>query len=190
MFSHRFRVIVGSIVVASMVLFGFSWFMQKQGPIYQYKSDQHKAQLLKIFDQNYFWLTTEANPFSAHANFERALDTLSSSIAVQDRGNLSVAVYYTKRTAQGFVSYYMLTPTRGKILHLAVDENSRRQGIAAKLLDYAIGELEKCGAKKIELLTRIKNERAQGLYYKYGFVPVNAYDEYVTFERNQKKTIE
>jgi ribosomal protein S18 acetylase RimI-like enzyme len=183
MFSHRFRSIVVGILIVSMFLFGYTWFMQRHGNIVPYKPSRDKAQLLKIFDQNKFWLTAEDNPLAAHSRFECQLDTGSSSSVKKDQKNLTTEVYCDKGVAKGFVSYHLISPLRGRILYVAVDDEHRRQGIAAKLFGHAVEQLEKQGVTNIELLTRVMNEPAQGLYRKYGFEPVKAYGDYVIFER-------
>lgn len=183
MFSKRFRLVVVAIMMASFILFGYSWFMQKQELVVEYSASRHKNDLLKIFDQNIFWLAADPDAVSAHKEFERQLDTASSTDSVAHTGNLTTMVCCDKGVVKGFVSYYKLSPTKAKILYVAVHDDYRRQGLAAKLLQNAVDTLEAQGIKQIELLTRVVNTRAQGLYRKLGFKPVWADETYVIFER-------
>lgn len=183
MFSKRFRVVVVAIMIASFFLFGYSWFMQKQSLVVDYSASRDRTDLLNIFDQNVFWLAADPDSMSAHNEFERQLDTATSSEFCTDKGNLCTLVYRDAGVAKGFVSYYKLSPVRAKILYVAVHNDHRRQGLAAQLLKHAVDKLEKSGIKQMELLTRVVNTRAQGLYHKLGFVPVRADGTYVVFER-------
>jgi len=53
---------------------------------------------------------------------------------------------------------------------MVVQPTSRRAGIGAQLIDFAIGEAKKEGCKRITLLTDIENTKAQLFYQRKGFV--------------------
>ena len=53
---------------------------------------------------------------------------------------------------------------------MVVQPTSRRAGIGAQLIDFAIGEAKKEGCKRITLLTDIDNTKAQLFYQRKGFV--------------------
>lgn len=60
----------------------------------------------------------------------------------------------------------------GEIANLAVTPDARGRGIGASLLDAAIVEARRAGARVIYLEVRDSNLRARGLYESRGFVEV------------------
>ncbi len=62
---------------------------------------------------------------------------------------------------------------RGFIQHIAVLPEYRKQGIAAKLLEYAMDALDKEGMMKVALLAYRKNELGNGFWEKMGFTVRN-----------------
>ena len=57
----------------------------------------------------------------------------------------------------------------GEITNVAVDKNARGQGVATKMLQYAMDETKKIGVEAFTLEVRISNTKAIGLYEKLGF---------------------
>ena len=57
----------------------------------------------------------------------------------------------------------------GEITNVAVDKNARGQGVATKMLHYAMEETKKIGVEAFTLEVRISNTKAIGLYEKLGF---------------------
>lgn len=57
----------------------------------------------------------------------------------------------------------------GEIFILGVDPAARRQGVAAALLEDALGVLRAAGAKAVFLEVRRGNKAAIGLYNRFGF---------------------
>lgn len=148
---------------------GYYWFHVKQEPIYSYDAVKDRSSLIKIFKQNMFWLTNDPSEQSALQSFEQSLDSASPSQSWLDRGSLVTYVYRDREGTKGFISYYPLSSASAKILYIAVDDDYRRRGYAQKLLEYALAELKRKGFKDVELVTRLVNKRAQGLYKKLGF---------------------
>ncbi len=58
---------------------------------------------------------------------------------------------------------------RGYIYHTAVNPQFRKQGIARKLVDNAIQELEQCGINKVALVVFDRNENGNAFWEKLGF---------------------
>ena len=58
---------------------------------------------------------------------------------------------------------------RGYIHHTAVLPNYRHQGIAAKLVDYAMNALDREGINKVALVAFEKNKSGNGFWEKIGF---------------------
>ena len=57
----------------------------------------------------------------------------------------------------------------GEITNVAVDKNARGQGVATKMLQYAMEETKKIGVEAFTLEVRVSNTNAIGLYEKLGF---------------------
>lgn len=192
MFSKRFRFVIGCILAMSLGFFGYRWFAitpQLQESIQKYSPARDQAALLKIFDDNVFWLTNDPDFFSAHNTFAYQLERGMNFDGLYGKHNLTTVVYHEDGKTKGFVSYYLLSPTRGKILYIAVDKDERRKGYAEKLLRYAVEQLEVSGAITIELDTRIVNRDAHALYTKLGFVITwaDGDEDAVRFERVSDK---
>lgn len=58
----------------------------------------------------------------------------------------------------------------GHVKDLAVREDARRQGIARRLLDRALGVMQARGAASVKLEVREGNDAALSLYREFGFV--------------------
>jgi ribosomal protein S18 acetylase RimI-like enzyme len=148
---------------------GYYWLRVSAEPIFTYDATKDREALITIFKQNMFWLTNETNEDAAVASFKHSIDTNSSSSSWMDRGNLLTYVYRDNEATKGFVSYHKVSSSAAKILYIAIDDTYRRRGYAEKLLKFALADLKKQGYRSVELVTRLVNKRAQGLYRKLGF---------------------
>lgn len=152
-----------------MAWVGHYWFFKGVIPIYPYQAELDRTALVDMFKQNHFWLTTEENLESSVKRFEWQLDTLSSGHGLWSHGDLKVYVYRVGGEARAFIAYYPAGYSNADILYLVVNEKHRCQGCASALMNFALEDLKNCGFRKIELLTRLINERARGLYERFGF---------------------
>lgn len=59
---------------------------------------------------------------------------------------------------------------RGFIHHMAVEEDHRRQGIAASLLDHALAALKEEGINKVALLVFKRNEAGNAFWESQNFI--------------------
>ncbi|MDV3103000.1 ribosomal protein S18-alanine N-acetyltransferase [Thermococcus waiotapuensis] len=69
----------------------------------------------------------------------------------------------------GYVMAYLRPDLEGHIMSIAVDPAYRGNGIGSALLTEAIERLIQKGARYIGLEVRVSNERAIGLYERFGF---------------------
>ncbi|OGB86332.1 hypothetical protein A3J41_03135 [candidate division TM6 bacterium RIFCSPHIGHO2_12_FULL_38_8] len=69
----------------------------------------------------------------------------------------------------GFLAYYPKSVHVWKLLFLIVDQDFRKQGIAKKLLSFAVKDMVARGALQVTLFTRNNNFKAQALYKNFGF---------------------
>ena len=179
---YRFAIL---IIALTFILGGaYYWFSRTPAThIHPYDASKDRAALIEIFKQNWFWLTTNSDEADAITSFEHNIDTLSSSNSPFERGNMTILVYRDDEATKGFISYYRSGWSTAKILYIGVDEKYRRCGCAKELINYALEELKKQNYARVELFTRVINERAQNLYKKYGFTSNWTDGEYITYER-------
>ena len=163
------RLLIPFTLVVALVAGAYYWLQMGTEPIYPYDAAQDRESLIKIFKQNQFWLTNDPDEASALESFTYSLDNASSSDSWMDRGNLLTYVYRDNEATKGFVAYHKVSSSTAKILYIAVDDTYRRRGYAEKLLVYALDDLKRKGYEHVELVTRLVNKRAQGLYKKLGF---------------------
>jgi ribosomal protein S18 acetylase RimI-like enzyme len=101
------------------------------------------------------WKHLVASP-SAIVAIAQAADTLHGAIVLLTRTHSSVARIYS----------------------LAVAPRSRGQGIAGRLMAFAIERSQSVGAAALHLETRVDNIRAQTLFERYGFTPFGRHPGY------------
>lgn len=181
------RKVLCSLLVILAVLGGIG-FYQYYGngitidPIEAYQPARDRYDVERLFAQNWFWLINI--PYEdALASFGKDLDKVSSVTEQQKPEAYRWIVYREGGVVKGFCTYYIKSPTVGRILFLAVGEKYRGHGCAQQLMQYAISALERAGAKTIRILVRIENFRAQNLYRKLGFEAVKTADEFIYMER-------
>jgi [ribosomal protein S18]-alanine N-acetyltransferase len=68
----------------------------------------------------------------------------------------------------------------GHILNLAIDSDSRRRGLATRLMQDGLTELKKKGCRFIYLEVRGSNNVAQSFYERFGFKVVGLRKKYYT----------
>lgn len=184
MLSRKENLFIAVIISIAFILSSYYWFFVSQTPIYEYNPEQDRAALCDIFNQNFYWLTTETDEGKALLSFERNLDTRSSSSQWMDQGNLKVKVYRVDGCVAGFVAYHKVSGLLAKILYIAVHDDYRRRGYAEFLLQHAFDDLRSQGFTRVELVTRVVNKHAQGLYKKFGFKSTWDDGELIGFARN------
>lgn len=84
-------------------------------------------------------------------------------------GTLKVKVIRDQSQLVGFTAYYMKARDVGQLLFIVVDDNFRGKRYGQILLEHGINQLKKMGARKVDLVTRTTNIRAQKLYKRVGF---------------------
>jgi ribosomal protein S18 acetylase RimI-like enzyme len=179
---YRFTIIF--LTLSFILGLSYYWLMRSTtGPIVPYDPQKDRAALIEIFKQNMFWLTTNPDEKDALKSFEQNLDTRSSSNLAFDRGNLTIMVYRDAQDTKGFIAYHRHGWSSARILYLGIHEKYRRRGYAETLMRYAIEDIKEQGYSRIEIFTRVINERAQNLYKKFGFTSYWTDGEYITYER-------
>ena len=106
---------------------------------------------------------------SEYEHDKYSLDTIKSSLK-QDTGfNLLV---WLEDEAVAYASFNVVYD-EVELLKIVVSQNHRRQGIARKLMEFAIDNLKSINVKTMYLEVRRNNIPAKSLYEKMGFIKIN-----------------
>lgn len=146
-----------------------------------YTPERDRAFILNIFDKNWDWLISED---SFDFSVEHMLDTRSSSKRPENYGNMTIKVGLEDGKPVGFSSYYLKSADKAQLLFLAMDEQYRGKGYAQKLLQHMLDELALNGITTVELITRVRNVRAQHIYKKIGFKEMWRDEEFIIYRRS------
>lgn len=82
---------------------------------------------------------------------------------------LLIKTVFDNRNLVGFVTYFMATPTVGRIELLAIDPQFRGKGYGKKLTQAIINEFKQKGAHAVELYVYDYNHEAISFYEHLGF---------------------
>jgi len=141
-----------------------------------YQKDFAKIDALFHKGDNWWWLI--CNEHLDVYSVEHMLKYKSSS-QYEKRHDLTMKTLEIDGKLAGFTAYYPKSHYTWQFLFLLVDQDFRRQGIAKKLLTYAVKDMVARGAIKIDLVTRVENVKAQDLYQKFGFRETNRTEQHV-----------
>lgn len=170
-------------IVASVSLLSFVgayyWYTQQVDHIILYNAQRDRAEVLDIFEQNWYWLTSQSRQegYSPEYRFDNLLSSDNPSYAKP----LQVYVYRLDKQVAGFITLYKENFFSGKILHLGVDRSYRKRGIATALVNFALRKIKSMGCTQAVLVTRVNNTRARNLYTKLGFVETGIQGDFVDF---------
>jgi ribosomal protein S18 acetylase RimI-like enzyme len=147
--------------------------------IVSYCPQKHKIFIRQQFKENWYWLIS-----SPDYDINYALDTHSPNhYEPQYKGKMSIVVLEVEGTPVGFGTYYMRNNFQGEILFIEVAKQFRGKRYAAVLVEYAVADLKKMGAKIIKLATRIDNPGARKLYTRLGFPQVSENRGFVHYRK-------
>ena len=116
-------------------------------------------------------LFTQEPEFSPNA--EKQSEALDAILHDRSRGRIFVAREGGKVVGMASLLYTISTAEGGKAAlfeDFIVQPEYRGQGIGTRLLEYVIQQARAEGVLRITLLTDLKNDNAQELYRKLGFV--------------------
>jgi len=137
---------------------------------FEYESDHQAIDDLFRKGDNFYWMYQgPSDQYSV--DFMLRYNTSSQHSKNRD---LTLKVATLQGKIVGFLAYYPHSAHVWQLLFLLVDQDFRRQGIARKLLDFAVHDMVRHGAYRITIGTRDNNFRAQNLYQSYGCKPVNS----------------
>lgn len=158
---------IGAAIMSVLLGAGiFYYFSLVQGPIYDFDPSRDTQEILNIFDRDWYWLVaSERDEYSPEFTLKYRAPNRNPLYL----GRLRIKVLREQSTFVGFAAYYMKTPDHGQLLFLAVNPEFRGRGYGEKLTRFALDELIRMGAKRVELSTRTDNISAQNLYKRIGF---------------------
>lgn len=136
--------------------------------IQDFNEERDTADILKIFDENWYWLV-EGNDYDPVAMLKTKTP---STREPRYKGQLHIKVLRKDDQFIGFTTYYLRAPGQGQVQFLAVNPEFRGKGYGEQLMNYALQGLKKLGAQTISLVTRTINYPAQKVYKKTGFTEV------------------
>ena len=145
-----------------------SYFWHKNNVIeiqdFDFTKDSAKVDALFHKGDNYYWMIGSGSAY----NLDHTLRYKTSS-QYEKRYDMVMKVLKIGDNIAGFLGYFPHSEHVWQLLFLLVDQDYRRQGIAKKLLKFAVDDMVARGAIKICLDTRDNNFKAQDLYKKFGF---------------------
>ncbi len=120
--------------------------------------------------KHFYSLTVLTKQFFPYANF--SFDEIKRRTSTP---NIKYLVAQENNNTVGFIDYEIIpaspeSPSRCKLMGLAVLEEHRGKGVAKKLLERAVENAKTAGCEKIFLLVADDNAAAIKLYTSLGFV--------------------
>lgn len=163
---------------------GWQWYywthtaLQETETILDFNDDRDTKDILALFEKNWHWLVASADYSPAYM-----LKHKSPHENPLYHGKLTLKVLREKGVFIGFTAYYKKRPAEGFILFVAVDEAFRGKRYGEQLVNYAMADLKRQGARTVWLITRLSNVRAQALYKRLGFYELQHDEEFIYFQR-------
>ena len=130
-----------------------------------YEKDHQKVDDLFHKNDNWYWMISTSGTNTYSIDFTLKYATSSQYAKKHD---MIMRVATVEGNIAGFCSYYPKSAKVWQLLFLIVDQDYRRQGIARKLLTYAVDDMVDRGALRIDIATRNNNFKAQQLYKNFG----------------------
>lgn len=148
--------------------------------IKDFNFDRDSANVDELFHKgdNWYWMLHNGilNTYSLDFTLRNKSSSQSEKL-----NNLVMKVLRVDGKLAGFLAYYPHSKHVWQLLFLLVDQDFRRQGIAKKLLKFALGDMAHRGAIKVDLATRNNNFRSQGLYKGFGMKQTGSDEQFVFF---------
>ena len=178
------KYLVATVIVTALFFSGiylnydFSLFKKDNSGIRAvvYEKDFNAINQMFHRDDNWYWMISNYGREHGY-DLEFTIKNKSSS-PYEARNDLIMKVMEIDGKIAGFTAYHPLSTYKWQFLFLLVDQDFRGQGLAKKLLKFAVDDMMNRGAIKIDLATRLENIKAQDLYKKFGFKPVGRTEEH------------
>lgn len=148
--------------------------------IQDFQLDKDSVAIDEMFHQGDNWYWMICNESAATYSIDFMLRN-KSSVQFEKRRDLILKVAKKDNKIIGFLAYFPKSAYVWHLLFLLVDKDFRRQGIAKKLLKFAVNDMVHRGALRVDLATRNNNFRAQSLYKNFGFKLTHTDEEFAEF---------
>lgn len=172
------------MLVLGLALVFYVYYKQSNSEVEAFNFDRDAAKVDELFHKGDNWYWMISNSGSATFSMDFALRYQSSS-QFEKKYDLVLKVLKIDGNLAGFLAYYKKSAHVWHLLFLVVDQDYRRQGVAKKMLKFAIDDMISRGAIKIDLATRNNNFKSQSLYKKSGFKQTHSDDEFVFLSRHK-----
>jgi len=172
--------LVATIIILAGVTYYHYFYRRQTTGIVNYIKERDKETILDLFKKNWYWLVSE---YSKDFSPELMLEHRAHDKSPQSYGSVTIKVILENGVPVGFVSYYMKKFYEGFIWFLAVTEEARNKKYGGELLQTALDDLKKRGAKYVRLITRTNNYPAQALYKKLGFREMRRDEKFIDYEK-------
>ncbi|MCX5924242.1 MAG: GNAT family N-acetyltransferase [Candidatus Dependentiae bacterium] len=171
------------LVVALMLGAGIGSYLWHKSHVveiqdFDFQKDSAKVDELFHKGDNWYWMISTGSSATYNVDFMLRHKTSSQ---YEKKHDMVVKVLKVGDNIAGFLAYYPLSEHVWQLLFLMVDQDFRRQGIAKKLLKFAVDDMVSRGAIKVSLATRNNNFKAQSLYKTFGFKLTSSDEEFVFF---------
>lgn len=173
---------ISLLFIFVLLSFGVWYFYRSplsSGPIYEFNEQRDTQDILEVFERDRYWLLASED-YSPELMLAYRMPKMKDWRYV---GKLHIKVLREHEQFIGFVAYYMKTVHEGLVLFISVNPAFRNQGYARKLLEYAVEDLKRIGARYVYLLTRTSNVQAIRLYDRVGFTEIFRDDGFVYFKK-------
>ena len=152
------------------------------GGLVNYNPKQDVADVVKLFHNDWYWLSNRE--WDQNRLIETFAHNKPNEYEPKYFGKMPIEVLRENGVLVGVVTYYMKNFYEGAVLFLAINPEFRGKRYGEKLLNYAIDQLKKQGAKIITLACRVDNERGIKLYTRNGFKNMYVDNGFIHFQRD------
>jgi len=152
------------IAGTAISVYYFSFKNKTCGLVEDYIAQRDRQDVINLFKENWYWLIA-SHDFST----EFMLDKRAPDKNPRYLGSMYFKVLRIDNQLAGFTASYIKKKDVGRILFLVINEKFRGKGYADLMMKCAIDHLVSLGSKRIILLTREQNIKAQKVYLRLGF---------------------
>ena len=145
---------------------------------FNYETDAAQVDALFHKNDNWYWMMHNMGLHTYSLDFTLRYRSSSQTEKLHD---LVLKVFRQDGKIVGFLAYWPHSQHVWQLLFLIVDQDYRRQGIAKKMLKFALDDMAQRGAFKVIVATRNNNFRSQSLYRNFGLKQTAEDDQFVYF---------
>ncbi len=182
--SHFYKILISCSLIA--LVGGGAWYYSsiEWGPVYEFNDERDTQSILDLFKSDWYWLVADSPEYYSPEYMLKYRAPKQHDPMWERR--MRIKVLREDDTFIGFAAYYMKSPTLGYLNFVAVKPELRGKKHATTLAKYAVDDMVKSGAEKIDVVTRPSNIAARKLYNRLDFEEVFNDGEFVYYSFNVK----